>query len=184
MESFPVWGKELSYKVRSCNVCKSSDSQSPGGRDRLIPAASSHGSPLELIFVCFLIMCSKTPPLFGVFSATQASPSQGKGFPAFLRAGVYSQIQVLTVRYAAWRLRLGRQQIEEAGAGNCFLLRESMGPWAAGGSRVWAFQGQGCELCAVMPPIGVSSEAIHSVVLVRPRSCGPQALPSHPPGLF
>lgn len=129
-------------------------------------------------------MCSKTPPLFGVFSATQASPSQGKGFPAFLRAGVYSQIQVLTVRYAAWRLRLGRQQIEEAGAGNCFLLRESMGPWAAGGSRVWAFQGQGCELCAVMPPIGVSSEAIHSVVLVRPRSCGPQALPSHPPGLF
>lgn len=44
MGGFPVWGKELSYKVKSCNVYKSSDSRSPGGRDHLIPVSSSHAA--------------------------------------------------------------------------------------------------------------------------------------------
>lgn len=80
--------------------------------------------------------------MFGVFSATQASPPQGERLPAFLVAGVYSQTQVPTVRYAAWRLRLGKQWTEEAGAGNSILLRETREHWAVGGRRVWGFQGQ------------------------------------------
>ena len=89
--SFPVWGKELQDKVKSCNVYKSSDSQNPGGRDHLILAPSLNSSSLKLIFVCFLTTFPKTLPIFGAFSAVQVFPPQGESqaliFPVFLVAG-------------------------------------------------------------------------------------------------
>lgn len=52
-ESFPVWGKELLYKVKRHDVYKNSASQNPGGRESLIPASFLNSGLLKLSLSVF-----------------------------------------------------------------------------------------------------------------------------------